>query len=151
MDNEFFSLEVLYDSAKIEAGPPSHKWTTYADEIEHNNYIKPHYETVKSALKERKEYKELEERYHNIPIKILCDIVDNIQNMRIDENTVGYSWEHERWQKIKCFIPVAFNCASIICDTWDGENFTGNFEKLHIPLEQFNKSWWLVEEENNGR
>ena len=45
------SLEMLYNNAKIKAGPPKPRWTTYADEIEHNEILEPHYVRLQSIIK----------------------------------------------------------------------------------------------------
>lgn len=47
-------LEILYNSAKLDVDRiESSKIVTYAEEIEHNEGIKPFYETIKQALTQK--------------------------------------------------------------------------------------------------
>lgn len=44
------SLEILHSEAKIESGWIKERVITYAEEFEHNDRIKPYYDTIKQAL-----------------------------------------------------------------------------------------------------
>lgn len=48
--NPSVALEILYDEAKIESGWVKKHCITYAEEYEHNDRIKPYYDTIKQVL-----------------------------------------------------------------------------------------------------
>ena len=110
-----------------------------------NNTVANRLNDIANKLDKYKEYKDLETDI-GLSLKTLIEICDTTQKIKIDEQNVGTFDEKEKWKNVKCCIPNSFNRTFIFCHVWYGENFTGGIDKLVLPIDQYGKTWWLAEE-----
>lgn len=109
MNKELEALEILYSDAKLDRDRIEKGGVlTYAEEIEHNERIKPYYDTIKQALiKAEKEHKALEILKRNVKVSIdygvekkdiSCALVFYIDNKKtiyvVDEAIKEQNFEH---------------------------------------------------------
>ena len=77
------SLECLYEDAKIESGWVKKHCITYTEEFEHNDRIKPYYETIKQALIKAQE----QEKVLNELIKLVKDLEPTFNRKGVSSDT----------------------------------------------------------------